>query len=79
MTLLGNVQEGEWSVNVVTEPAEDGGFQSTIYVSHTSPDANFEHAFRHDRKFGSEREAALDGLRDGMTWIELKMARTIKV
>jgi hypothetical protein len=79
MTLSGNVRQGEWSVNVETKPAEDGGYQSTIHVRHSSPDGDFEHTFQQGKKFGTERDAVLDGLREGMTWIGLKMARTIKV
>jgi hypothetical protein len=79
MTLSGNVQEAEWSVNVQTEPVEDGGYRSTIQVRHSSPEGDFEHTFQHGNKFSTERDAVLDGLREGMTWIGLKMARTIKV
>jgi hypothetical protein len=78
MTLSGNVQEGAWSVNVQTEPAEDGGYRSRIHVRHSSPEGDFEHAFQ-GKKFNTERDAVLDGLREGMTWIGLKMARTIKM
>jgi hypothetical protein len=79
MTLSGNVQEGAWSVNVQTEPAEGGGYRSSIHVRHSSPEGDFEHAFRQGKKFNTERDAVLDALREGMTWIELKMARTIKM
>ena len=79
MALSGNVQEGGWSVSVQTEPAEDGGYQSTIQVRHASPEGDFEHSFRHGKKFSTERDAVLDGLREGMTWIGLKMERTIKM
>ena len=79
MTLSGNVQEAEWSVNVQTEPVEDGGYRSTIQVRQSSPEGDFEHTFQHGKKFSTERDAVLDGLREGMTWIGLKMARTIKV
>ena len=79
MTLSGNVQEGAWSVNVQTEPVEDGGYRSTIQVRHSSPEGDFERTFIHGKKFSTERDAVLDGLREGMTWIELKMARTFRV
>ncbi|MBN3752235.1 hypothetical protein G3N95_04740 [Paraburkholderia sp. Tr-20389] len=79
MTLSGNVQEGEWSVNVQTEEAEDGGYRSTIHVRHWSPDGDFERTFRQGKKCSTERDAVLEGLREGMMWIGLKMARTIKV
>ncbi len=79
MTLSGNVQEKAWSVNVQTEPVEDGGYRSTIQVQHSSPEGDFERTFLQGKKFGTERDAVLDALREGMTWIELKMARTIRV
>ena len=79
MTLSGNVQEGAWSVNVQTEPADEGGYQSTIHVTHSSPNGDFEHTFRQHKKFNTEREAVLEGLREGMTWIGLKIARTISM
>ncbi|MEI6001937.1 hypothetical protein H3V53_33805 [Paraburkholderia bengalensis] len=78
MTLSGNVQEGTWSVNVQTEEADDGGYRATVHVQHSSPEGDFEHTFRHARKFSTEREAVLEGLREGMCWIGLKMTRTIK-
>lgn len=79
MTMSGNVQDGAWSVTVQTEPGETGGYQSRIHVRHSSPDGDFEHTFCHAKKFNTERDAVLDGLREGMTWIGLKMARTIKM
>jgi hypothetical protein len=79
MVLLGNVQQGDWSVNVETEAAEDGGYQSTIKVRHSAAEGDFEHTFRHGKRFSTERDAMVDGLREGMTWIGLKMARTIKM
>ncbi|MFP4896074.1 hypothetical protein [Paraburkholderia sp. EG304] len=79
MTLSANEQQGTWSVSVQTDAAHDGGFQSTIHVRHASPDGDFEHSFHHAKIFASEREAVLEGLREGMTWIALKTTRTIAV
>ncbi|RZF24541.1 hypothetical protein EVC45_38375 [Paraburkholderia sp. UYCP14C] len=79
MTLSADVQQGTWSVNVQTDAAQDGGFQSTIHVKHSSPDGAFEHSFHHAKIFATEREAVLEGLREGMTWIALKTTRTITV
>ncbi|WEY40716.1 MULTISPECIES: UDP-glucose 4-epimerase [Paraburkholderia] len=51
------------------------GYVCEICVTHErAGDKLFEHRFRHARTFASEREAVLEGLREGMTWIELKMA-----
>jgi hypothetical protein len=79
MTLSGNVQDGAWSVNVQTRAADEGGYQSTIHVRHSSTEGDFEHTFCQGKVFNTEREAVLEGLREGMTWIGLKMARTIKI
>ncbi|SEK10882.1 hypothetical protein [Paraburkholderia diazotrophica] len=79
MTLSGNVHQQTWSVNVQTEAVGEGGFRPTINVRHSSPHGDFKHTFRHGGIFSTEREAVLAGLREGMTWIELKMARTISV
>ncbi|MCC8392349.1 hypothetical protein LJ656_07090 [Paraburkholderia sp. MMS20-SJTR3] len=79
MTLSANLQEGTWSVSVRTNEARGGGYQSTIFVKHSSPGGDFEHGFHHATIFASEREAVLEGLREGMTWIALKTNRTIAV
>ncbi|MFT4069397.1 hypothetical protein [Paraburkholderia sp.] len=79
MTLSANVQQGTWSVSVQTDAAQDGGYQATIHVRHTSPNGDFEHGFRHERVFATERDAVLEGLREGMTWIALKSTKTIAV
>jgi hypothetical protein len=79
MTLSANVHDGTWSVSVQTEAAPDGGYDSAIRVSHASPDGDFEHSFHHAQIFGTEREAVLEGLREGMAWIALKTTKTIAV
>ncbi|MBC8746653.1 MULTISPECIES: hypothetical protein [Paraburkholderia] len=79
MTLSANAQEGSWSVSVETHEAQEGGFQATIHVRHASPDGDFERTFHQSRVFAVEREAVLEGLREGMTWIALKKTRTIGV
>ncbi|WP_233837757.1 hypothetical protein [Paraburkholderia sp. ZP32-5] len=79
MTISANVQQGTWSVDVRTEAAPDGGFRATIHVAQGSPDGDFEHTFHHAKVFVTEREAVLEGLREGMTWIVLKSTKTIAV
>ncbi|NML31874.1 hypothetical protein [Paraburkholderia antibiotica] len=79
MVLSANVRQGTWSVAVHTDAAQGGGYLSTIHVTHASPNGEFEHTFPHARIFDSEREAVLEGLREGMTWIALKTTRTIDV
>lgn len=79
MTISANAQQGTWSVSVQTEQVQEGGFQATIHVKHESPNGDFERTFRQARVFAVEREAVLEGLREGMTWISLKTTRTIGV
>jgi hypothetical protein len=78
MTISGTVSEADWSV--CTEVNEtDGGYDCRIRVSHRTPDGVFTHEFKHSRIFSTEREAVLEGLREGMVWIELKQAKTFHV
>ncbi|MBB5467602.1 hypothetical protein HDG32_003725 [Paraburkholderia sp. CI2] len=79
MAISANAQEGTWSVSVETREAQEGGFLSTIHVKHVSPEGDFERTFHQSRVFAVEREAVLEGLREGMTWIALKTTRTIGV
>jgi hypothetical protein len=79
MTISANAQQGTWSVSVQTEEAQEGGYQATIHVKHESPDGDFERSFLQSEVFAVEREAVLEGLREGMTWIALKTTRTIGV
>jgi len=72
MTLNGNINAASWSVAVDTAPAPQGGFSCQIHVTHTNGDAQFTHTFTHHRTFESETAAVLEGLREGMVWVELK-------
>lgn len=78
MALTGNVDDGGWTVRVKTVPA-DGGFCGDVCISGRGDDGEFSHAFRASGRFATEREALLEGLREGMAWIGLKRARTIRV
>ncbi|SDI34554.1 UDP-glucose 4-epimerase [Paraburkholderia phenazinium] len=78
MTISGNVSEADWSVSTEVYEAA-GGFDCRIRVSHRTPKGVFAHEFKHSRVFATEREAVLEGLREGMVWIELKRANTIHV
>lgn len=79
MTLKGNVDSGTWSVEAVTAPAPDGGFLCHINVMHGSSAERFTRTFPHHRVFDSEKDAVLEGLREGMVWIELKLNRAFEV
>lgn len=76
MTVSGKVSGRGWSVSAEVEPVS-GGFVCTIHVDHSDPKGKFEHKFKHFRVFETEREAVLEGLREGMVWIEQKMAHSI--
>jgi hypothetical protein len=74
MTLTANAQDREWSVNVSSCAEPVGGYRAVIHVAHNCGSGAFEYEFRHSGTFRTEREALLEGLREGMTWIELKIA-----
>jgi hypothetical protein len=78
MTISGNVSEADWSVSAeVNETAT--GYDCRIQVSHRTPEGVFTHVFKHGGTFATEHEAVLDGLREGMVWIELKRAKTFDI
>jgi hypothetical protein len=78
MTISGNVSDSNWSVSVETHQIA-GGFDCSILLGHTTPEGTFTHEFNHSSIFPSEREAVLAGLREGMTWVQLKMSKTLSV
>ena len=79
MTLNGHIDSGAWSVQAVTSPGPQGGFRCEVNVSHGSQTQRFTHAFAHHRVFESEREAVLEGLREGMVWIDLKVRHAFEM
>jgi hypothetical protein len=74
MTLTANAHDREWSVDVSTSAEPVGGYRAMVHVAHNFGSGAFEYEFRHNGTFLTEREALLEGLREGMTWIELKIA-----
>lgn len=78
MTLTGNVGDGHWSVSAVTH-STTGGFDCSIKISHTAPEGEFNHEFKHSSILPTEREAVLAGLREGMVWVQLKMSNTLSI
>lgn len=50
-----------------------------IKVMHGTPGGAFRHAFRHGGTYPAERDAMIEGLRAGMTWIELKMSKAFNL
>lgn len=73
MTLSGSVDGPCWHVSVQTAPAP-GGFVCTVRVAHDCASGAFEHEFEYLTRHTVEREALLAGLREGMMWIDHKMA-----
>lgn len=76
MAISGELHEADWSVEIETIPVENGGYRCRVHVMVRAPDRTCEHVFPHHRMFATEREAALEGLRSGMTWIEMKKSDT---
>jgi hypothetical protein len=72
MTLKGTIDSGTWRVEAETSPAPQGGFCCLINVAHGSNEQHFKHAFPHHRIFEDEIAAVLEGLREGMVWVDLK-------
>ncbi|AIO45318.1 hypothetical protein K6Y76_23675 [Burkholderia cenocepacia] len=79
MTLSGELHEADWSVAIETVAAESGGFRCRIHVTLKAPGGACERTFSHSRTHATEREAAIDALRAGMTWIEMKKSNTFTV
>jgi hypothetical protein len=75
MTLNGTISAGAWTVTVETVAAPQGGYGCHIHVSSTPPDAQFTREFIHHSTFENETSAVLEGLREGVMWVELKTRR----
>lgn len=78
MAVSGKVNDHDWSVSVEVVPVP-GGFVPAIHVVHVKPRGKFEHRFKHHKVFRTEREAVLEGLREGMGWIGQKMANIFSI
>ncbi|VWB39801.1 hypothetical protein [Burkholderia lata] len=79
MSLSGEVHDVDWSVAIETIAVATGGFRCRIRVTLASPDGACERTFAHSRTHDTEREAAIDGLHAGMTWVELRKSNTFTV
>jgi len=79
MSLNGRIDSGAWTVEATTSPAPQGGFRCEVSVAHSAQAQRFSHAFAHHRVFENEREAVLEGLREGMVWIDLKIRHAFEV
>ncbi|KVF78366.1 UDP-glucose 4-epimerase [Burkholderia sp. FL-7-2-10-S1-D7] len=79
MTLQGTIHERDWSVEIETRKCESGEFRCRVSVEHGAGPARFHHTFEHSHAYPTEHEAAIEGLRAGMTWIEMKASQTFNV
>ncbi len=79
MTLQGTIHERDWFVEIETQQCESGGFRCRVTVEHGAGTTHFHHTFEHSHAYPTEHEAAIEGLRAGMTWIEMKAAQTFSV
>ncbi len=79
MTLSGEVHDADWSVAIETIATGTGGYRCTIHVTLMSPDGACERTFAHSRTHDTEHEAAIDGLRAGMTWVEMRKSNTFTI
>ncbi|AOR73145.1 hypothetical protein BBJ41_37005 [Burkholderia stabilis] len=79
MSLSGEVHDADWSVAIETIAAETGGYRCRIHVTLASPDGACERTFAPGRIHATEREAAVDGLRAGMTWVEMRKSNMFTV
>ncbi|WP_322047352.1 UDP-glucose 4-epimerase [Paraburkholderia sp. J67] len=72
MTLNGHIDATGWRVDARTSPAPAGGFSCEIVVSHDAAPQRATHTFTHHLTFRTERDALLEGLREGMVWVDLR-------
>jgi hypothetical protein len=79
MPLAANAHDREWSVDASTCAGPAGGYRAMVRVAHNCGNGAFEYEFRLSGTFPTEREALLEGLREGTTWIELKIAGVLHV
>lgn len=79
MTLKGTVDAGTWIVEANTAPAPQGGFGWHVSIRQGTPERPFVRSFSHHRTFDTEAAAVLDGLHEGMVWIDLKSRHTFDV
>jgi hypothetical protein len=79
MALSGTINADTWTVGAETVPAPQGGYGCRIRVSHTSPTTQFSRECAHHCTFENEATAVLEGLREGVTWVELKTRHAFHV
>jgi hypothetical protein len=79
MTMQGEIHDGDWEVDVRTQLRDDGRYACRVQVSHRLQDTQFRREFQLADTFANERDAMVEGLREGMIWIELKRCHTFDV
>ncbi|ACR32362.1 hypothetical protein [Burkholderia glumae] len=79
MALSGELHDADWSVAIETVAEEAGGYRCRIQLMLRLPEGPCEHAFTHSRCHPREADAAVEGLRVGMTWIEMRKANAFTI
>lgn len=76
MNLSAKVDGGGWTVAACAR--ESGAeFGCLIGTSIVAPGGSVVREFTHDQIFSTPQEAVLEGLRAGMTWVDLTISNTI--
>jgi len=80
MNLSGKVtdEKGNWAVAAETHWSASG-ITCEIHMAIHSEEGEFSHEYKGERTFDTEQDAVLYGLREGMTWVDLKMSRSIRM
>ncbi|MGG2044498.1 hypothetical protein [Burkholderia gladioli] len=76
MTLSGELHHADWTVAIETVAADASGYRCRTHVKLELPSGVCEHTFTHSTCHPTERDAAIEGLRTGMIWVEMRKANT---
>ncbi|HEF5151730.1 hypothetical protein [Burkholderia multivorans] len=79
MAISGELRDADWTVAIETAAADGGGYRCRVRLTLTAPEGACERTFAPGRTYATEHEAAVEGLRAGMTWIEMKKANTFTI
>jgi hypothetical protein len=71
----GTISADTSTVTAGTVPAPQGGYGCPGHVSYAPREVQFTREFPHQSTFESETAAVLEGLREGVLWVELKTRR----
>lgn len=79
MTVTGVVSSEFGTVEAETMLSAHGKYLCRIKVIQGAAEQGHSHSFSHHRIFDSERDAVLDGLHEGMVWLDLKLNHVFRV